>query len=122
MSRSYGKPHTPFHIAYLNDIEELKKGEYYIHDNWNYTHNFGRKPTRWFNTWDDVKEARWKYRTKKHTCHRHSYRFPKSYRKEINKNRTMVDKRELYKELNTIDYEGMYSTWNCKDADPWYYW
>ena len=122
MSRSYGKPHTPFHLVHMDEIEELKKDTYHFHLNWNYAHNFNSKLHRWFETWDDLNYAKWRYKTKKHTCHRHSHRFPKSYRKFVNSTRKTVDKRELYKELNYDEYSPVYSKWNCKDSDPWWFW
>ena len=122
MSRSYCKPHTPFNIAYIHDIDELKRDTYSYHDNWNYARNVNNKPHRWFETWADLTESKWKYTTKKHTCHRHSHRFPKTYRKIVNNSRRNYDKRELFKEINLIDYDAVYSKWNCKDADPYWYW
>jgi len=115
MSRSFCKPVREFHIAYRNEIEELKRDTYYDYIFWG-------TPSRWFDTWDELNKAKWKYYTKKHTCHRHSYRFPKSYRKMINSQRKNKDKRELFKEINFIYYEGLYDPWNCKTADPYWFW
>ena len=47
---------------------------------------------------------------------------PKHYRNMINRSRRRRDKRELWKELNFEGYDGLYSSWNCKDADPTWYW
>lgn len=122
MSRSYGKPVHPFHLMFMDELEELKRDIYSVHWNWNYFNNFNRIPSRHFENWNDVKDIKWRYYAKKHTCHRHSHRFPKDYRKLINKERRNLDKRELYKEVNFKEYDGKYSKWNCKDSDPWWYW
>lgn len=46
---------------------------------------------------------------------------PKEWRKSANAKRRNHDKRELWKELNIVDYEAQYSKWNCKDNDHWSY-
>jgi len=46
----------------------------------------------------------------------------KPFRKNINKQRRSRDKRELYKEINLIGYEGLYDLWNCKTANREWYW
>lgn len=78
-------------------------------------------PTRPFFE-EDWYLPKWKYYTKKKSTSGYSGRFPKSYRKDVNRARTAKDKRELYKEVNQVDYIGNYSKWNCKDADPWWFW
>lgn len=67
-----------------------------------------------------ISRQRYKYYTQ--SGYRNTYSFPKEYRKHTNKLRKLHDSRELYKELNFIEYEGLYSKWNCKDSDPAWYW
>jgi len=47
---------------------------------------------------------------------------PKHYRNLINRKRRRRDDHELWKEVNIDGYEGLYSSWNCKDSDPSWYW
>lgn len=67
--------------------------------------------------------AEWYYYTKKNHKTRGCWsgRFPKYYRKIVNKERRNKDKEQLYREVNLIDYIGNYSKWNANDNDPWYY-
>lgn len=109
MSRSYCKPIHPYHLIYKNEL------------NWTYR-GITEYDLFWVPYFFPINEAKWKYYTKKHTNRRHSLRFPRYYRKQINKSRRNYDKRELFKEVNFIDYEGLYDKWNCKTADPWWFW
>lgn len=50
------------------------------------------------------------------------WKYPKTYRKDINRRRRIYDKREIYKAINFNDYPEQCSKWTCKDADPeWYF-
>lgn len=114
MSRSYCKPRVPFHIQYKGEIQ-------YIEGKRNY--KFGvTYGDLFYENCKDIINKKYKYYTKKTTSHYHSYRFPKSYRKTVNRSRRNFDKRELHKELTYNDYEGLYSKWNGKDSDPMWYW
>ena len=111
MSRSYCKPNIPYHINYKEEL------------NYTYTgipiHYYSRYGIQSY--WYDI-EAKHDYYAKKHTNYKHSFRFPHYYRNLINRTRRHKDRHELYKEITNFKYEGLYSKWNCKDADPWWYW
>lgn len=47
--------------------------------------------------------------------------FPRLYRNIVNRQRRSRDRRELHKELTLENYEGLYSNWNHKDSDPWWW-
>ncbi len=49
-------------------------------------------------------------------------KFPKYYRNMINRKRRGRDKHELWKEVNLDCYDGLYSSWNCKDSNPSWFW
>lgn len=109
MSRSYCKPVRPYHMEYKNEL------------NWKYQ-GITECDVWWSPYFFSIDEKEWKYYTKKKSNFHNSMRFPRYYRKQINNYRRNNDKRELYKEIHLIDYEGLYSCWNCKDSDPWYFW
>jgi len=107
MSRSYGKPRLPFHIYFRDFIREVETDTLLdCYKDW--VHG--------------VLNKKYKYTRKNKSGRGYSERFPKSYRKQINNIRRNKDKVELFKELNLDEYTGNYSKWNCKDADPWWYW
>lgn len=62
--------------------------------------------------------AQYKTRSEKY----YTYKLPKCYRNMINRTRRAHDKAFLYKDLNFIDYEGIYDPWNCKTSNSWGYW
>lgn len=71
--------------------------------------------------WESYKEDESKYYTDNYGQNFFRKRKPKAYRKMVNRARRMHDKRELWKETH-MDYDGLYSKWNCRDSDPTWYW
>jgi len=84
------------------------------------------KPNLWdLYYWDDEYDSELiRYRDLYYTESYGSYSGSpdKPFRKAVNNVRRNHDKRELYKELNLKDYEGLYDPWNCKTANAWWYW
>lgn len=74
-------------------------------------------PYREIGIWESYEKDEILYYTDK----KHGFYFwkkHKTYRKQVNRTRRNHDKRELRKEINCPDYEGLYSAWNAKDSDP----
>lgn len=88
-------------------------------------HEWWFESSEWHSAWTDEFDegyikSRDLYYTEMYNCGNFSP--DKSFRRKVNKQRRTRDKRELYKELNLIDYEGLYDLWNCKTANAWWYW
>ena len=82
---------------------------------WTYRGYYTEEP------WESYKKEEALYHTDNYDKRYFRHTLPKYYRNHINRKRRKYDRYELYKEVNW-DYDGVYSDWNCKDADPWWYW
>lgn len=107
MSRTFRKRYEKCWVETIPENEELYYFGIYF-----------KPPINNNNKWKEQKIAQFKTRSDKHiTC-----KFPKLYRKYTNKRRKSYDRQELFREINIQGYEPLYSLWNCKTADPDWYW
>lgn len=103
--------------TYRKRVESFR--QYY--KNWTFNED-GTLSITWktFYTEEEVKKLKYQYKTK--TCKHYTFNLPKFFRNMVNRKRRAYDKQELWKELNLEEYEGLYSSWNCKDNNAWSYW
>ena len=62
--------------------------------------------------------AKWKYNPQRGYQH---WTLPKDFRNSVNRSRRSRDRQEIHKEVNIINYEGLYDPWNCKTSNAWGY-
>ena len=98
MSRTYRKSEESF--------------DSYWHDNLDWYLNY-------ISSTEARERAKWKYNPQRGYQH---WTLPKEFRNSVNRSRRARDRQEIYREINIIEYEGLYDPWNCKTANQWGYW